>query len=153
MIERRSFLLGGAGLALIAGFGVWGADVFSQREIVSGVRRKLSFLTLDDAGLHAFAKDYINSMLAKRPSWYRWKVHFHALFARPSAARWGISTDNRSKRDRLDDYLATLFLLSSDFFVKGADETQVVGYVNLYDPMRACGNPFARPAVEPSAPT
>jgi hypothetical protein len=151
MMERRSFLFGGAGLALIAGLGVWGADAFSQQEIVSGVRRKLSFLKLDDAGLHAFAKDYINSMLAKRPSWYRWKVHFNSLFARSAASRWGISTDNRGKRDRLEDYLATLYLLSSDFFPAGADDTKVVGYVALYDPMRACGNPFARPASEPSA--
>jgi hypothetical protein len=150
MMERRTFLLGGAGLALIAGAGVWGADVFSQRQIIAGVRRKLSFLQLDDTGLHAFAKDYINSMLAKRPSWYRWKVHFHSLFAKPAAARWGISNDKRSKHEKLDDYLATLFLLSSDFFVKGADETQPVGYVNLYDPLRACGNPFARPPPDPT---
>jgi len=150
MMKRRALLMGGLGLAAIAGLGVWGADYASEWEIESGVRRKLSFLRLDQTGLRSFAKDYINTMLAKRPSWYRWKVHFYSLFSKP-AARWGISTDTRSKRDRLEEYFATLFLLSSDFFVKGADESRTVEYVALYDPMRACGNPFARPAVAPPA--
>lgn len=150
MINRRRLLLGGLGVAAVAGLGVWGADYASEWEIVSGVRRKLSFLRLDDAGLHSFAKDYIKSMLAKRPSWYRWKFHFHSLFSKP-VARWGISSDKRSRRDKLEDYLATLYLLSSDFFVKDAEESRFVEYVNLYDPMRACGNPFARPAVDPPA--
>jgi hypothetical protein len=146
MIKRRRLLLGGLGVAAVAGLGLWGAVYASEREIVSGVRRKLSHLRLDEAGLHSFAQDYINTMLAKRPSWYRWKVHFHALFSR-QAARWGISSDKRSRRDKLEDFLATLYLLSSDFFVKGADESRIIEYVNLYDPIRACGNPFARPVV------
>jgi hypothetical protein len=143
MIKRRRFLFGALGLAVVSALGVWGADFISESEIVSGVRRRLSFLRFDDAGLHAFAKDYIRSLLGKRPSWYRWKFHFHMLFYKPTA-RWGISTDRRSRRERLEDNFATLYLLSSDFFVTGADEGRIVQYVNLYDPMRACGNPFAR---------
>jgi hypothetical protein len=148
MVKRRGLLLGGLGIAAVAALGVWGADIATESEIVSGVRRRLSFLRFDDAGLHSFAKDHIRVMLAKRPSWYRWKYHFHTLFAKP-VARWGMSTDKRSRRERLEDYFATLYLLSSDFFVKGADESRIIQYVSLYDPMRACGNPFARPVADP----
>lgn len=143
MIKRRRFLFGALGLAAVGALGVWGAAFATESEIVSGVRRRLSFLQFDEAGLHAFAKDYLQSLLAKRPSWYRWKFHFHMLFYKP-AARWGISVDRRSRRERLEDNFATLYLLSSDFFITGADESRAIRYVNLYDPIRACGNPFAR---------
>jgi hypothetical protein len=149
MVKRRRFLFGALGLAAVGALGLWGADFASESEIVSGVRRRLKFLKFDDAGLHAFAKDYIANMLAKRPSWYRWKLHFHVFFSKPMA-RWGISTDTRSRRDRLEDNLATLYLLSSDFFVQGSDQSRTIQYVALYDPMRACGNPFARPASDPA---
>jgi hypothetical protein len=147
-MKRRRFLLGGLGVVAVAAVGVWGVDLATESEIVSGIRRRLSFLRFDDKGLHAFAKDYIQSMLAKRPSWYRWKYHFHSLFSKPPAARWGISNDARSRRERLEDNFATLFLLSSDFFTNGADESRSILYVSLYDPMRACNDPFARPVIE-----
>src|SRR5271165_5382777 len=147
MIKRRSILKIGLGVAAVAALGVWGVDIASEAEIVSAIRRRLGFLRLDEAGLHSFAKDYIRGLLAKRPSWYRWKYHIQSLFRKPGA-RWGISTDTRSRRERLSDNLATLYLLSSDLFLKGADESRVVQYVSLYDPMRVCGAPFARPATD-----
>jgi hypothetical protein len=151
MIKRRRILKIGLGIVAVAALGVWGVDLASESEIVSAVRRRLGFLRLDEAGLHSFAKDYISGLLAKRPSWYRWKYHVQSLFRKPGA-RWGISTDTRSRRERLADNLATLYLLSSDFFLNGADESRPVKYVSLYDPMRACGAPFARPAFDRKTP-
>ncbi|HME41154.1 MAG TPA: hypothetical protein VKG63_19520 [Steroidobacteraceae bacterium] len=147
MVKRRRILQIGLGIAAAAALGVWGVDIASEAEIAATVRRRLGFLHLDDAGLHSFAKDYISALLAKRPSWYRWKYHIQSFFRKPGA-RWGISTDTRSRRERLADNLATLYLLSSDLFSKGADESRTIQYVSLYDPMRACGSPFARPATD-----
>lgn len=149
MMDRRRLLLGGLGIAAVAAVGVWAADFATESEITSGIRRRLPFLRFDEDGLHSFAKDYIRSMLKKRPSWYRWKYHFHSLFTK-ATARWGMSTDTRSRRARLEDFFATMYLLSSDFFVTGADQSRIIRYVNLYDPMRACGNPFARSAMDPA---
>ena len=147
MNRRRRFLLGGLGIAAVASLGVWElGNVVSESKIASAVRRRLSFLRLDEAGLHLFAKDQMGALLAKRPSWYRMKYHFHSLFLKP-AASWGFSNDKRSRYERIEDNLATLYLLSSDFFEHGADQSRTVQYVSLYDPMRACGNPFARPVV------
>lgn len=151
MVKRRRFLLWGVGIAAAAVAGVWGVDIASESEIVSAVRRRLGFLRFDEAGLHSFAKDQIAALLAKRPSWYRWKYHFHSLFSKPPAARWGISNDTRTRRERMEDNLATIYLLSSDFFLKGADESRIIQYVSLYDPLRACGNPFARPVFDPES--
>lgn len=46
---------------------------------------------------------------------------------------------------RMEKQLVTRFLLSSDFFQRGADERQPVRYLAYYDPyLRPCANPFAR---------
>ena len=114
MIKRRRILKIGLGIAALAVLGVWGVEIASESEIVSAVRRRLGFLRLEEAGLQSFAKDYIHSMLAKRPSWYRWKFHIQSLFRKPGA-RWGISTDTRSRRERLEDNLATLYSVIERF--------------------------------------
>lgn len=149
MIKRRGILLGALGVAATASLGLWGADVFTQSEIASSVRRRLSFLKLDEAGLHSFARDQVASILAKRPTWYRIKFHIRMMFSK-SGPNWGVSTDTRSRRERMVDNLATMYLLSSDFFLNGADESRSVRYVALFDPMRACDNPFARPVEDPA---
>jgi hypothetical protein len=157
MIKRRRFLLGGLGIAALSALSVWGAGVAAESEIAIAIRRRLAFLRFDEAGLHSFAKDYlqftkdyVRSRLAIHPSWYSWKFHIYSLL-RGRVDRLGLSNDTRSRRQRLEEYWATLFLLSSDFFVTGANESRVVRYVALYDPMRACGSPFARPAYDSAA--
>ncbi len=143
MIRRCRILLGGLAFVAVAGLGTLGAGIATESEIASAVRRRLGILKLEEAGVHSFAKDYVASVLAKRPTWYRVKYHIRSIFAK-SATGYGFSNDKRSRRERLEDNLATIYLLSSDFFLKGADESRTVQYVSLYDPMRACGNPFAR---------
>jgi hypothetical protein len=157
MIKRRRFLLGGLGIAALAALSVWGAGIAVESEIAMAVRQRLAFLRIDEAGLHSFAKDYIQfakdhvrSTLAKHSSWYSWKFHIYSMF-RGQVDRLGLSHDTRSRRQRLEEYWATMFLLSSDFFVSGANESRVVRYVGLYDPMRACGSPFSRPAYDSAA--
>jgi len=157
MIKRRRFLLGGLGIAALAAVSVWGAGIGAEAEIAAAVRRRLAFLRIDDAGLHAFTKDYLRSTkdyvllrLAKHPSWYSWKFHLYSLL-RGKVDRLGLSRDTRSRRQRLEELWATIFLLSSDFFAAGANESRVVRYVGLFDPMRPCASPFARPAYDPAA--
>jgi hypothetical protein len=47
-----------------------------------------------------------------------------------------------------EERIVTKYLLSSDFFSSGADESKTVHYVRLFDALRGCCNPFARPVVE-----
>ena len=147
MATRRRFLAITSGVVVAAAVGVVGiAPSVTEAQIVSHVRRRLSFLKLDEAGLHAFAKDQVAALLAKRPTWNRMKYHFLSIFTN-SFTKYDRSNDRRSRVERMTDGFASTYLLSSDFFVNGADQTQVVQYLSLYDPLRACGNPFARPAV------
>lgn len=146
MIKRRHFLLG-VGAAITAFAGLWAADVATKTEIAAAVRKRLGFLKLDEGGLDAFAKDQMSALLAKRPSWDRIKLHFDSLFSKPAEVGFGNSVDRRSRRERLEDHFSTVYLMSSDFFQHNADESRVIHYVALFDPERACDNPFARPML------
>jgi hypothetical protein len=146
MVKRRQLLVG-IGSAIVACAGLFGlGEIAMESEIVAAVRKRLAFLRLDQTGLDMFAKDQVDALLAKRPSWERIKFHFDSVFARSAAATFGYSSDRRSRLERLQDHFATVYLLSTDFFQHGADESRIVHYVALFDPLRACDNPFARPA-------
>jgi hypothetical protein len=152
MMKRRKFLLGGLGVVGLTGLGIWGFGRFGiESVIVSVLRRRLDYLQLDEAGLHAFAKDQTTKIINKRVSMGR--LRYHVLSAVGSSfQRYQRSTVQRSRIEQGEDLLVSTYLLSSDFFTHGSDETRTVGYVAYYDPMRPCGNPFARFAAEnPSA--
>jgi hypothetical protein len=152
MNKRRRMILGGIGIAAALGAGAIGVgDYLTEAEISSAVRRRLPMLKLDEAGVHAFAHDKIAELLSKRPSWKRVRTRVRTALAKPPIVNFGVSTDRRGRRERYEEFLATVFLLSSDFFWKGSDASRTVQYVALYDPMRACSNPFARLAMDPEA--
>jgi hypothetical protein len=148
MISRRQLLLGGLGTTALAalGLGAFGRGAI-EAEIASHVRGRLGFLTLDDAGLRRFATDQVAALLAKRPTMNRLKYHFLSHVA-PSFTRYLRSSETRSRLERTVDAFASTYLMSSDFFQNGADESEPVHYVSFYDPLLACGNPFARAALD-----
>ena len=146
MIPRRRLLLGAVGLGAIAGLGLWGfGRAVIEAEIVSLLRKRLAFLKLNEEGLRAYAKDQTGALLAKRPTLSRLRYHFVSAVG-PSFKRFARSTDTRSRMERMEDTVVSTFLVSSDFFLHGADESRVVQYLNLYDAMvHPCASPFARP--------
>ena len=147
MSTRRRFILTGLAVVAVAGAGVIGfGPMGAESHIVEAVRRRLSFLKLDEAGLRAFAKDQVSVLLAKRPTWNRLKYHYLSIFAK-QFTRYNRSDDKRTRLQRMDDNFAQTYLLSSDFFINGADESRVVQYSRFYDPLSPCGNPFWRPPV------
>ncbi len=150
MITRRSLMIGGLITVGVAGLGIlaFGRGA-AETHIVTVVRRRLSFLKLDEAGLQKFASDQVGVLLAKRPTWGRLKYHFLNAFTK-SFSKYDRSTDTRTRSERTADGFASTYLLSSDFFRNGSDPSRTVQYVSFYDPMIPCGNPFARLMTEPS---
>jgi hypothetical protein len=146
MRTRRSFLLGGLAIVAVAGVGIIGfGRMGAQSHIASAVRRRLSFLQLDEEGLQAFAHDQVSALLAKHPTWNRLKYHYSSLFGKQLTHFSNTSTDKRTRRERMEDNFVSTYLLSSNFFLNGSDESAVVRYVGFYDPLHPCGNPFWRP--------
>jgi hypothetical protein len=153
-MNRRRVILGGLVIVGVASLGAWGlGHVGLRAEIASILRRRLGFLKLDEKGVHAFAKDQTDAAFHKKiPTWNRMRYHLLAAAA-PSYKRFFRSVDTRSRLARLEDNLVSTYLLSSDYFLNGADESQTVNYLAYYDPLRPCQNPFARPALDPGAAT
>jgi hypothetical protein len=87
----------------------------------------------------------------------RLRAHFHYLDLDPAGvaqffADLGRYRPDLSPRHRpLGPSVHNLFLLSTDFFRHGGDETRRVYYVGFYDPaITACDNPLARFDDEPA---
>jgi hypothetical protein len=129
LLSRRQFVkLGAVGGAVIA-LGTWGIAHWLQgrREHVldhlawtreahlsleDRIARQFHYLRLDRAGIRAFAQDY--------------ERHFGRV--------------SRFRRPYDDPFHR--YLLSTDFFVNGADESKLVRYVLFYDPyVSPCWNP------------
>jgi hypothetical protein len=147
-MKRRKILLGALGATAVVGLGgiTFGRGA-AEDKLVLLLRERLSFLKLDEAGLRAFVHDHVGVLLAKRPTWNSWKYHFLTMFSK-SVTRWNTSSDRRTRTERIVDRMASTYLLSSNFFIENkADTSLVVHYKGLYDPLRPCGNPFARPPL------
>jgi hypothetical protein len=150
MINRRRVIVGGIGLVGMGGLAAWGVGrIGLKAEIVALLKRRLDYLKLDEQGVQTFATDRVDAMFNKKiPTWNRLRYHFGAGI--PSAPRFQRTTDARSQVVRFEDAVVQLFLLSSNFFVDGADESRVVRYVGYFDPTHPCQNPFARQVIADS---
>ena len=83
MITRRQLLWGTFGVVALGGLGLWGLGRPAlEAELASIVRRRLSFLKLDPAGLQAFGHDQASALLTKKfPTWNRLRYHWQSAVA------------------------------------------------------------------------
>ena len=135
-IKRRYFLF-----AVVAGLiGARFLISSDEKSIIAVLRKRLDYLRLDEEGLRAFAADLAakHKIASSRLRWVSAAGflydHFNS-FGSNALAHGVLHGEER---------IVTDYLLSSDFFVNGQDETRVVKYLGFFDPMKACANPFAR---------
>jgi|ERR1700728_2624719 hypothetical protein len=144
-MKRRYFLLSG----FVAACGLIGwrfAQSSAEAAIVKVVHKKLGYLKLDADGVQRFARDLA---AARDISSSRLRI-IDAAGPLYTATRLSAETKLNNGIRHGEDKVVTTFLLSSDLFKNGADQTRTVHYLGLYDPMIACGNPFARPVIVPT---
>ena len=147
-LTRRSFLwfLVGGGAAVAVGASAWSWFRGDPEAIVLAIlRRRVGFLEPPEEMLRTFASDYLVSRASYRGTLARLSLLAVPLrFASPYRA---LPMGNPLRR--LEDNMVSQFLLSTDFFAKGADEDRTPRYVGFNDPaQRPCRNPFAtRPDV------
>lgn len=136
MIKRRYILL--TAIAGIVGFRF--ALSSDEGAIVAVLRKRLDYLHLEENGLLMYARDLAAT---HRIASYRLRCvqMIGPLYTRfNSLGRNAIAHSVRHGEERI----VTIYLLSSDFFVNGQDESRLVRYLGFYDPLIACANPFAR---------
>jgi hypothetical protein len=129
MITRRTFVKLASGCIAGAAAGslvwhdrlLWAVDrAFAWTAAVvrspeERLRAHFSYLNLDPAGVAQYFADY---------------ARYRPAFSRHRPLGPDVHTD---------------FLLSTDFFRNGADESRLIRYVGFYDPaVTACNNPLAR---------
>jgi hypothetical protein len=144
-MKRRYFLL--SGLAGVCGLVGWRYACSSdEAAIVKVLYKKLGYLKLDEAGVRQFARDLAAAKIISS-SHLRITDAAGALYTHPN-----FSADNRFDEvvRHGEDRVVTQYLLSSDFFKNNADQMRTVRYISYYDPMVACGNPFARHVIVPT---
>ncbi len=141
-MQRRGFLVGLSALcslgAVTFSWRYW--HVTDQAAIIGIINRRLGYLRLDAAGVQRFAQDVVATRAISDQK-------LRALAAAgPLVARLPLPRDSSLTRDidYGEDRLVTDYLLSTDFFMMGADPTRIVRYLRHYDPLQACGNPFSR---------
>lgn len=126
-MKRRAFFVLAAGVAAasLAAFLLRGRPAGSA--IARVVRKRLGYLRTSEEDRERFARDFhLESPMAER------------RLADPE--RW-----SGARIEALEERVCESFLMSSDFFTSGADESKPVRYVALYQPRRqGCTNPFAR---------
>lgn len=136
MIKRRHVLLA----AVVGLVGTRFLVSSDEKSIIAVLRKRLDYLRLDEAGLHAFAADLAGKHKIAS-SRLRWVSSFGPLYAHLNSL--GTNALAHAVRHG-EERIVTDYLLSSDFFINGQDETHLVKYLGFYDPMKACANPFAR---------
>jgi len=144
-MKRRYFLL--AGFAGICGIAGWRFAVSSEQAAIAKVlHKRLGYLKLEPAGVQQFCRD-LAATGAISGGRLRFIDAVGPLYTLPA-----LSADNKIDNAirHGEDRVVTLYLLSTDFFKNGADVNRTVSYVRYYDPMIACGNPFARPVIVPT---
>ena len=143
-MKRRHILLAGFG-ALCGLAGLRLALSKDESAIVKVVYKRLSYLKLDDAGVRQFAHDVQREHVVS-------SARLHLLDAAGPLYTDTALTAHNGVNDALhhgEDRITAQYLLSSDFFRNGGDETRTVRYLGYYDPRVACNNPFARKMAGP----
>ena len=143
MPNRRRFLLSICSSVPVLYAGAWW--LFKVRKgdlsdiVVAVIERRLNYLELAPNAASAFATDI--RARPKQTSDRRDKLSWIGMLA-PLYPTY-VSLSSRSYAT--ENELVVQFLLSSDFFLNGADEHRPVQYLVYYDPYRQiCANPFAR---------
>ena len=143
MVSRRQLLaVAASGAAALATWRFVGSS--EQDGIVAVLRKCLDYLVLDETGVRAFAAD-----LAAHKRIAGSKLRLIDAVG-PVYPQLGPGSALSQSLVHGEERVVSLYLLSSDFFQNGADETRSVQYLGYYDPVdraRPCGNPFSRPPL------
>jgi hypothetical protein len=139
-MKRRYFLL--SGLGALCGIVGWRfLQSSDESAVIKVLHKRLNYLRLDDAGVRRFARD----LMANR---FLSSARLRTIDA-AGLLYTGLALNAHNKLDdgirHGEDRLVTQYLISSDFFANGADETSIVHYVGYFDPTVGCNSPFARP--------
>lgn len=142
-VPRRTFIVGV--LASVVGFSLLGWWRLRSRRpdhfdtIGDALRRELSYLDLEPEGVDRFTADVQDVMS-------RIQISPTGELIEPTAPVIdGLAFQIEGGSIRFyEETMVRKFLLSSDFFLKDADELRTIKYLGWFDEFGPCSNPFAQ---------
>jgi hypothetical protein len=145
-MKRRTFLISTT-VGIVGLVGLRYGLSKPENAVAKVLYKRLPYLKLDAAGVRKFAADVstrhvistfrLSTIDTVGPLYTDASVSPNLKFG--SVLRHG------------EDRIVTQYLISSDFFINGADTTRTVHYLGYFNPLVACNNPFARPIVDAAA--
>lgn len=138
---RRNMLKALALAPVIALTGYYVNSPGYQDLIIAAIKKRLSYLTLDQEGVKAFARDYSQKYKKNKLK----LVAIDLTVILNETFPWIESLDR--KVTSYEDFIIAKFLKSSDFFRNGSNENKLVKYMGLdySNPYKVvCNNVFAR---------
>lgn len=114
-----------------------------EEYIISILRKRLDYLDLDEGTLKTFAAEYIKRISESDRGIVDMETFFlptHSFIDIPKL----LKISDTGNIQRFEEITEIQFLLSSDFFINGSDESKPVKYIRYYDTIETpCSNPFA----------
>lgn len=142
-ISRRAFLactLAGVAVLVATPYAFYQWRYGKPTNVVMAVlKRRVGYLRNEPGSFERFAHEYVEYKHEHMRQLARMSV-IALPFTYVTLYRW--LPMGHSLR-RLEDNIVTKYLLSTDFFLHGGDESRVVTYLSFYEPQLApCRNPF-----------
>jgi hypothetical protein len=139
-MRRREILLALTGFGLAAAVSSRLLRASDEEGVAAIVFKRLKYLKLDPEGVREFARDYSATGVISSAK-LRVVAAAGPLYRNlPLSGANPLANGIRHGEERI----VTTFLLSSDFFLSGADEGNTVHYLRFFDALQGCRNPFAR---------
>lgn len=144
-LSRRAFIagaIGGVAVLLAAPYAAYHwRNGKATKVVVAILKRRVGYLKNPSGSLERFAEEYVEYKKAHAGQLARLSVvAFPMTYL--TLYRW-LPLGHPLRR--LEDSVVTKYLLSTDFFLHGADESRELSYLSFYEPHTApCRNPFIR---------
>jgi hypothetical protein len=144
-MTRRRFLLSIATLTILSGVGSYKLWLHFQPAtliIAAALRRNLGDLIVSPEDVRLFAADHAQRISRKERLALSLFAPLAPLYVRIEKLARTVASE---RLRRFEELVVTKFLLGTDLFASGADESRPLRYTGYPDPyLRPCGNPIAR---------
>jgi hypothetical protein len=148
-LSRRTLLVGGGAVAAVTGL-VGGAVVAKNVDpaeslIRAVLRDRFPDIQVTEDDLSRFAGDYLTHKVAQEEIWLLRVAGSMPGISLSDQLRGRLPSHMRDKLAAFENSVMNMFLLSTDFFLRGLEAGPVVSYVAYADPLvNPCMNPLAR---------
>jgi hypothetical protein len=147
-VSRRTLLVGGAAGAVMAGTGLAGIGVakahFAEDLVRAVIRERFPDIRFTEEDMGRFVADFLTYGVSPAERWLLRVAGSVPGFSPGDGLRARLPSRLRKKLSDIEDDIMSMFLLSTDFFLRQPEDGPAVTYRAYADPLvNPCSNPLA----------